>query len=339
MNLNTTRWAKAAALGAVFSFGCSGAKSNKVVGGDAGSAGDTAVAAGGDVTGNGGQPAADAGSGNAGDSGAPGQGQAEGGAPATALSGAINLTQADVDGSFNYDVNVSFALRSASQIAANGIVCTASTIGKCVVEACTISDDANAGATPSVTVLDAGTITVKGVGNSQAALVFGLAAPQSTQKGYPSAHEDTQFFSGGDSITVQGAGGADLPAFTAHAVIAPSDVVITAPTCPDLICPEVDRTQDLAVTWTGGGAGQLRASFETVGPNNTGTVFCTFDAAPGVGTVPKAALAVLGDISDGVTTGLQVFQSMSSVDFNVGDVPTTFTIQSANVEALWSNNP
>ncbi|HEY5372129.1 MAG TPA: hypothetical protein VIK01_00520 [Polyangiaceae bacterium] len=73
-----------------------------------------------------------------------------------------------------------------------------------------------------------------------------------------------QFFSGGDSLTVEGAGGADLPAFTAHASIAPSDVVITAPTCPELICPEFDRLQDLAVTWTGGGAGQVRASFETV---------------------------------------------------------------------------
>ncbi|HEY1532645.1 MAG TPA: hypothetical protein VGF76_01460 [Polyangiaceae bacterium] len=122
-------------------------------------------------------------------------------------------------------------------------------------------------------------------------------------------------------------------------VIAPSDVVITAPTCPGLVCPEIDRTTDLAVTWTGGGAGQVRASFETIGPNNTGSVFCTFDSGAGSGVVPKAALAVLGDISDGVTTGLQVFQSMSTVDFTVGDVPTTFTVQSAGSEALWSNTP
>lgn len=83
----------------------------------------------------------------------------------------------------------------------------------------------------------------------------------------------------------------------------------------------------------------MRASFETIGPNNTGSVFCTFDSGAGSGVVPKAALAVLGDISDGVTTGLQVFQSMSTVDFTVGDVPTTFTVQSAGSEALWSNTP
>ena len=338
MNLNTTRWAQAAVLGAVFSLGCGSTKSNQVRGGDAGSAGDTGIGAGGEATGAAGQSTADAGSSNAGDSGAPGQGEA--GASATVLSGGtIELTQADIDGTFNYDVSASFARRFAPDAAANGIVCTASTIGKCLAEACTISNDAAPAATPSVTILNAGTITVTGVADAQAALTFGLVSPQSTQKGYPSVHADTQFFTGGDSITVQGAGGPDLPAFAAHVLIAPNDVVITAPTCPDLICPEVDRTQDLAVTWTGGAAGQVRASFETVAPNNTGSVFCTFDAASGAGTVPKAALAVLGDISDGVTTGLQIFQSMNTVDFNVGDVPTTFTIQSANVEALWSNTP
>jgi len=246
--------------------------------------------------------------------------------------------QGHIGDAFNYGVHGGFVRFPTSQ-SANGVSCTASTIGKCLVEACTIASDADAGTPPGGTVLDAGTITVTGVGASQAALMFGLVSPQSTQKGYPSVQADLQFFTGGDSITVEGAGGADLPAFTAHALIAPNEVVFTAPTCPNLICPEVDRTQDLAVTWTGGGAGRVRASFETVGPNNTGTVFCTFDAATGAGTVPKAALAVLGDISDGVTTGLQIFQSMNTVDFNVGDVPTTFTIQSANVEALWSTTP
>jgi hypothetical protein len=338
MNLNTTRWAEIAVLGAVFSFGCGSTKSNGVMSGDAGSAGDTAVGAGGDATGGGGEPASDAGTGNTGDSGAPGLGDA--GASSTGVArGSIDLTQADVDGTFNYDVGGGFARFGASHAAADGIVCTASTIGPCLVEACTIADNAGASTTPNATVLNAGTITVTGAGDSQALLTFGVVSPQSTQKGYASVHADTQFFSGGDSITVQGAGGPDLPAFTAHALIAPNEVVITAPTCPDLICPEVDRTQDLAVTWTGGAAGQVRASFETISPNSTGTVFCTFDAASGAGTVPKAALAVLGDISDGVTTGLQIFQSMNTVEFNVGDVPTTFTIQSANVEALWSTAP
>jgi hypothetical protein len=339
MTLNATRWAKAAVLGAVFSVGCGSTKSNTVTGSDAGSAGDTSTGIGGDATG-GSQPVGDAGSSNAGDGGAPGQGEA-GASTALRARGAIDLTQAEVDGTFNYDISGSFVRFGSSPAAANGISCAASTIGNCLVEACTISNDADAGtdATPTATALDAGTITITGAGDSTAALMFGLAAPQSTQKGYPSVHADSQFFSGGDSIVIHGAGGADLPAFAAQMVIAPSDVVITAPTCPGLVCPEIDRTTDLAVTWTGGGAGQVRANFETIGPNNTGSVFCTFDSGAGSGVVPKAALAVLGDISDGVTTGLQIFQSMSTVDFTVGDVPTTFTVQSAGSEALWINTP
>jgi hypothetical protein len=305
--------------------------------GDAGSAGDTATGAGGDAAG-GSHPAGDAGSSDAGDGGAPGQGEAGATAAAAGSRGVIDLVQVEVAGSFSYELHGGFVGFAPSQ-SANGITCTASTIGKCLVEACTIANDADAGTPPGATVLDAGTISVTGVGDSMAALMFGTVSPQSMQQGYPSARADTQFFTGGDSILVQGAGGADLPAFAAHALLAPNEVVITAPTCPDLICPEVDRTQDLAVAWTGGGAGLVRASFETISPDSTATVFCTFEAASGAGTIPKAALAVLGDISDGVTTGLQIFQSMNEVDFNVGSTPTTFTIQNGVSEASWSNSP
>ena len=123
------------------------------------------------------------------------------------------------------------------------------------------------------------------------------------------------------------------PAFAAQSVVAPSDIVLSAPVCAGLEC-DVDRTQDLAVAWTGGGAGKVRAAFETVGSTSTGSVFCTFDAASGMGTVPKTALAVLGDTRDGSTTGVEIFESLSETTFTVGDIPTTFSVQSGGIEAL-----
>jgi hypothetical protein len=181
--------------------------------------------------------------------------------------------------------------------------------------------------------LDAGTITVTGAGASKAVLTFGAISAQTTQQGYAGVSSQAQFFSGGDTITVVGGGGADLPAFAAQTVIAPNDIVLIAPVCAGLEC-DVDRTQNLSVAWTGGGAGKVRAAFETVGSTSSGTVFCTFDAAIGMGTVPIAALAALGDTRDGSTTGVEIFGSLNETTFTVGGVPTTFSVQSSATEAL-----
>ena len=334
MNLDTTRWAKAVIVAGLLSSACSSTNANAVgAGGDgtaAGGSGDSGAggntaAAGGGAGGKGGASAA---------GGATGQSGA-GGAAATGR-GVIDLVQAQISSAFNYTAQGGFVRFAPTTPAANGIVCTASTVGDCLVSACTISDVGDAGAAPpAATALDAGTLTIMGAGASKATLVFGTVSPSSMQKGYPSVAADTQFFSGGDSISVVGAGGADLPAFKAQMVIAPNDLTLTAPDC-SAGCPDLDRTQDLAVTWTGGGAGHVKASFETVGDTAAGYVFCTFDATAGTGTVPKAALAALGDTRDGSTTGVELFDGSSEANFTVGDVPTTFSVQLAGIEGLLS---
>jgi hypothetical protein len=249
------------------------------------------------------------------------------------VHGAIDLVQGQVSSAFSYTIQSGFVRFSSTAQSANGIVCTASTIGDCLVSACTLSDAPDAGAPPSATALDAGMITVTGAGASKAVLTFGAISAYTTQQGYAAVSSETQFFSGGDTITVVGAGGADLPAFAAQSVVAPSEIVLSAPVCAGLAC-DVDRTQDLAVAWTGGGAGKVKAAFETVGSTSTGSVFCTFDAASGMGTVPKAALAVLGDTRDGSTTGVEIFESLSEMTFTVGGIPTTFSVQNSGTEAL-----
>ena len=97
---------------------------------------------------------------------------------------------------------------------------------------------------------------------------------------------------------------------------------------------DVDRTKDLSVAWTAGGAGNVKASFETVGDAATAYVFCTFAASAGTGTVPKAALARLGNTRDGITRGIELFASENETKFDVGDVPTTFTLHTASIERL-----
>jgi hypothetical protein len=333
MNLNTTRWAKAVIVAGLLSSACSSTNSNAVgagagAGGDgtaAGGSGDGGASAGGGAGGKGGASAT---------GGATGQ-SGSGGAAATAR-GVIDLVQAHISSAFNYTAGGGFVRFAPAAQAANGIVCTASTVGACLVSACTITDLGDAGAAPPAgTVLDAGTLTITGAGASKATLMFGTVSPSSMQKGYPSVSADTQFFSGGDSISVVAAGGADLPAFKAQMVIAPNEVTLTAPDC-SAGCPDLDRSQDLAVTWTGGGAGHVTASFETIGDTATGAVFCTFPAASGTGTVPKAALGALGDTRDGSTTGVEMFAGSSEVNFTVSDVPTTFSVQLAGVEGLLS---
>jgi hypothetical protein len=312
MNLKATRAAKAAILGALLSVGCSSSSAKLVAAGGNDGGDDGGASVGGSDSAAGSGVGGTAGASSAGAGGATGQSGAAG-AAGTKSQGLIDLVQGQVSTAFNYNAGGGFTRFPATTPPANGIVCTASTIGACLVSACTISDTADAGAPAGGATLNAGTLTITGAGTSKATLTFGTVSPSSTQRGYAGVSGDTQFFSGGDSIVLVGAGGADLPAFAAQTVIAPSAVVLTAPLCSGLVCADLDRTQDLAVAWTGGGAGHVKASFETIAANATGSVFCTFDAASGTGTVPTAA--------------------SNETLFTLAAIPTTFSVQSAIFEA------
>jgi hypothetical protein len=329
-----TGWARSVLVGVLFTVACSSTTAKNVGAGGAGNGegGATAVAGegAGASAGQGESGAADGESGAAGSLGDAGASAATG----AAARGIIDLTQGHISTSFNYSVDAAFTRFPSSQ-PANGIVCTAATIGACATSVCTFPDsDGGSPLAVTGTPLDAGTITVSGPGASLAMLTFGPLPQQMNQQGYATASGMTQFFSGGDSLSVVGSGGTDLPAFTAQKVVAPNDVVLTAPACTGLACPDLDRTQDLAIGWTGGGAGYFSADFETVGSTSSSAVLCKFDAKGGAGTVPEAALALLGDTRDGVTTGVEIFLTSNEVTFDVGAIPTTFSVLGAGSEAL-----
>jgi hypothetical protein len=110
----------------------------------------------------------------------------------------------------------------------------------------------------------------------------------------------------GQSVTVQGAGG-QVPAFGPWAVIVAKPVTLTAPAYVDGGATTIDTSSDYTVSWTGGQSGttvniSMVVAFET-------TLSCTWDAALGHGTIPKALLSGvalqtggMGSISYGVQT-------------------------------------
>jgi hypothetical protein len=334
MNLDVTSWAKPAAFAALFVVGCSSTDATRAAS-DGGATGDPDPAKPNSNTAGGAAGASEGEAGAGQVAGAAGDAAAQGGAASTSTArGLIDLVQSQIDAEFHYTAQAGFTRFAASQ-AANGLTCTASTIGDCMVSTCTTVDAVEPPTPTPPAVLDAGVLTIIGAGASKAQLAFGMASPRSSQPGYPSVSGETRFFLGGDSLTLVGAGGADLPAFKAQLVVAPNNVVLTSPDCA-AGCPELDRSKNLVVTWTGGGAGSLKATFETVADTGTAAVFCTFPAASGTGTVPKAALALLGDTRDGSTTGIEIFSSANETSFEVADVPTTFSVQTSAAQGLLS---
>jgi hypothetical protein len=266
-----------------------------------------------------------------------------GGATTANVHAGIDLTQSYLPAlsiGYSYSVSGGFYRYATVAQVQSGYACTASTIGECLTSVCIASNTGDAGtpSTPTIVALNAGVLTVTGAGASKATLVFGTISPSSSQQGYAAVNGATQFFTGGDAIQVMGAGGADLPAFPAQTVIAPSDITLTAPVCGGAIgtaCAEVDRTQDLAVAWTGGGAGKVSAIFETLASTDTTStvviVECNFDAKSGAGTVPQAALALLGDTRVAPTSGSETFSVSNATTFTVANIPTTFTVHGASI--------
>jgi hypothetical protein len=93
-------------------------------------------------------------------------------------------------------------------------------------------------------------------------------------------------FSGGEQLTVR-ATGSDVPAFTG---------VVTAPEEPTVRAPlpsQAPRSQDLTLSWTGGGAGEVRLSLSVPQMMANPGLDCSFSAAGGSAVIPSAALQTL----------------------------------------------
>lgn len=184
--------------------------------------------------------------------------------------------------------------------------------------------------------LNAGTITVTGTGaSSPATLTFGPLGDAGVD-GYSSVQATTRFYNAGDVISFSGAGGPDLPSFTAQTVVAPNDIVLTAPACVDVKCPDFSRSADATLTWTGGGAGQVSITYITSTDTTDKTVSCSFDAKAGAGTVPTAALMMLDVGTAPGFSGVEVIYPADSKTIMVGTSATLLLVQGNGVEGFFT---
>ena len=185
--------------------------------------------------------------------------------------------------------------------------------------------------------LNAGAITVAdgAAAAGSVTLNYGPFSETSSLMGYRPVSGDVQFFAGGDPITAAGAGGADLPAFPLQTVIAPSDITVTSPACTPSGCPALDRAADLNVAWTGGGAGKVFFTYETLSPSHVAIVSCQFDAAGGTGTVPAALLGHLEKAGDpGIAGVFAIGVTNEGPSFLVGDTPTKLEVQGSGLSGF-----
>ncbi|MGZ6087621.1 MAG: hypothetical protein ACXWUE_29365 [Polyangiales bacterium] len=94
------------------------------------------------------------------------------------------------------------------------------------------------------------------------------------------------YFKEGDTFVFSSTG-ADVPAFAGKSVVAPGDLTATLPT-------EIDRTKDLALTWSAGSTGNVRILLLTQsGAGDSETISCVVPASAGSYTIAKDDLAKL----------------------------------------------
>lgn len=254
------------------------------------------------------------------------EGGSDGGGDAS-ITHYASLTLAQ-PGPTNYVASADFSSGSS--------LCVTTMSGACYATVCTIPPPVDGGAPPGPSVApNAGDLTITGIRDAGAVTLTYGPIGDAGSAGYFPKSGNAQFFKGGDLVTAAGAGGADLPAFATVSVAAPDDIVLTSPACAVATCPDLDRTVDLAVTWTGGGSGKLQAFFESIVSSGTTTVTalgCNFDSAAHAGTVPSALLMKLGKTGDpGVLVNAESFIPASFGAFTIGATQGSFNLEGQGV--------
>lgn len=244
-----------------------------------------------------------------------------------AASGEIRFMQGTQSGTTTYDSSAGFA--KAPPGSTGGTLPSVTTAGDCNVAVIPYAGAGNddGGVSKPISGLNAGTIVVSGGGGGKgnATLVYGPSPQIPGYSNYARVDGTGAFFVPGDTLVATGAGGPDLPAFTARVAV-PSDVTITNPACSVAGCDSLDRSTDLHVTWTGGGVGKVKAFFETLSNTAVAILSCTFDSAAGQGTIAASVLAKLEKAGDPGISGIEGFLSTNETKLNVGGAATIFVV-------------
>lgn len=202
--------------------------------------------------------------------------------------------------------------------------CTTTRVGTCVINVC----DYPIGTTGDIGAPFADSINVGPLrmASPTHAVVVPFVREGDAGSSYSGGGSD-QFFKAGETITISGGGSAGYPEFS-QAVIAPNDIVITAPDCSGPGgCPYLDRKLDAVVTWTGAGVGSVVALLTSTSEKRVVNASCTFDAASGAARIPSAILA---QVESG---GGATFFPISEVHFSVGEADTTFVVMGSSGDA------
>jgi hypothetical protein len=188
---------------------------------------------------------------------------------------------------------------------------TESTHGACKVTTCTVEDAGqavvDAGDAGAVNAPHAGAISISG-GKLSSPIVMNPKANGS----YDFVFGTTPLYDPGQNVSVNAAGG-DVPAFSGSAA-APGNITVTAPTFTTAQT-SFNKSQDLNVTWTGGGAGKVNVLLSSTGAKFV-SVTCSYDANTGTGTVPSAAMADLAN-SGTISIGGGVVTQIEAGDYDI----------------------
>ncbi|MGH7281556.1 MAG: hypothetical protein ACRELY_08545, partial [Polyangiaceae bacterium] len=215
--------------------------------------------------------------------------------------------------------------------------CVTTNTSGCSITVCTYpAAAADAGGGSPFVPPNAGDITVTGMRDAGPVVITYGELGDSGIIGYATQNGNALFFQGGDTVTATGAGGPDLPSFGPQSAVAPDAIVLTSPVCTGSSCADLDRTTDLAVTWTGGGTGTLHAFFESVvtSPSPFFTAIdCPFDSSAHAGTVPSAVLMNLAKTGDpGVSANAESFTPSTFVGFTLGADLGSFNLEGQGVQ-------
>jgi hypothetical protein len=316
---------------------CSGSGSGGTGGGSAtgggsngGGSGTGGSGTGGSGTG-GSSGGGSAGGGSAGGGSATGGGSG-GGSSSTLKAGAISLVQSctTVSGVGTFcgggATAVFYTATGNTGVQAG---CTQSTQGSCNVTVCTPTDG---GTGPTTTTDSAGDITITGTDAGTITLSY--------DAGYPTFIGMGQMWAGGETITA-GAAGADVPAFSGKTVTAPNAITLMTPMCTLNMmtfmydCGTIDRSMDYSVAWTGGASTTVVTSLTSVKSGNVTSISCKFTSSPG--TIPAAALGMMGKTSDGYNTTLSI-NGINTTSFQAGNYSVNLTAENTGTTGSFTTS-
>jgi hypothetical protein len=174
--------------------------------------------------------------------------------------------------------------------------CTSTAIGDCNLVNCPPPATGDLGFSTAVTHHSAGLIQVSG----------GVSVAPNADGSYTTRQSTQPLWNGSETISVAGTGG-EVPAFSAS-LVAPPAAMVSAPNVnpTDLA---VDRSKDLAFSWSGAGEATFFVELNAHGGNRP-YIQCNFAGATGHATLPAALLGKLpagdGDFSGAFVSLIKV---------------------------------